>query len=1326
MKIKMSLKMSKILIFSRIMHDALGTLSISYRVLFCLLIGISPINYAASTQASPNWGQLASTLFQHITTEKGLPVPFVMALAEDNEGFLWVGTQSGLARWDGYRFRLYVPDAKDKGSLPSLLVHKLHTDWRGQLWVGMGNGALARYDSNQDRFIRIPGGPDGINHSIIHAIADDSDKGIWVGGSDGLDHVVTHNAPGAKGSKVTHFRHDTKNPASLPAGSVNALLSDQKGNLWVGTQNGLAVLRPKTKHFITVQLPMAAHTLPHILSIAQSSEGDIWVGTDSQGVLIIDSATLAVSTLLETNAAAADNLQTETIQFIKQVTPNQMWISCFGNGILVVNTATMQTHRLRHDSATQTSIADNTSQAILRDRSGLIWIGGQHGLSRHDPAQTAILSLFGGGTRQGSITDVNVTSVMPMPNGSIWIGLQNKGVNIIDAATNHRAWRSAQSQIKIGIVNTLSAPHNDTVYLGSSRGLFRTNLSSNRIQHLHFPGRNPESQIQSLLLDGKLLWVGSIDGLWRIDLNKVGYEKFSRIPGTDQLNKIAINVLVRDTDGALWIGTQNKGLYRFDPVSHQLQSFQSAPNAPNALSSNGITSLLFDAIGRLWIGTKGGGINLLTNPKAKDQPHFKKLTTADGLPHNSINKLLADHKDDIWASTDAGLAIVNGTTFAVQALQQAEGIAISAYWSNSGGKTAQGDLLFGGIDGLTVVRPELFKRWNYSPPVMVTQIQLGEKEQVGSHYNDMPLIHSFSPDPSLSNMLLIQPEDNSIGVEFSALDYSAPERNRYAYRLDGYNKDWINTDSSRRFASYTNLPPGDYRLRMRGSNRDGVFNLQERVIPIRVLPAWYQTVWFMALALFLVSSTIYGIYRLRTRFLKKLIAARTADILKLGKIGQELTSTLDAEQAFERVSKQVSARLDAAVFMIGIYNEKTAQIVFVYEIENAQRQPVSFQNMSERERPAVWCIRERRELVVSNTAELLNYISTTLPPSSGEKMETVVYLPLMIEQRVIGCLSVQSLKKNAYDENQLEFLRVLASYTAITLSNSIAHEDLATAHKQMQETQQQMLLQEKMAGLGTLTAGVAHEINNPTNFVHVAAQIQRTDIAEFQTFVTGLIEEEDTEEIRLAFNQRFKKLEENVTLMLNGTERIKGIVRDLRAFTRQEESEKRLAKLSECLTSTLNLVRTSWMEKVEFITDFTDDPEIECWPAQLNQVFMNLMINGCQAIAEKQQTDQTQNPVAGKLSIRLKLNHQTTPPETVSIIFEDNGVGMDEKIQARVMEPFFTTKEVGSGTGLGLSIAFGIIQRHSGNLTFTSTPGVGSQFTVHLPIEKPPSRKYDL
>ena len=280
-----------------------------------------------------------------------------------------------------------------------------------------------------------------------------------------------------------------------------------------------------------------------------------------------------------------------------------------------------------------------------------------------------------------------------------------------------------------------------------------------------------------------------------------------------------------------------------------------------------------------------------------------------------------------------------------------------------------------------------------------------------------------------------------------------------------------------------------------------------------------------------------------------------------------------------------------------------------------------------------------------------------------------------------------------------------------------AHQELAAAHRRLQETQEQLVLQGKMAGLGTLTAGVAHEINNPTNFAHVAAQNLQVDLATFQQFLNHLAEGDEAPRVIQLFEQRFHILREHVGIILNGTQRIKGIVKDLRSFTRLDEAEKKPVRLSDCLRSTLNLVRASWQERVEFITEFEPDPEIECWPALLNQVFMNLLVNGCQAIQEKQEKQQNQanpaNPLRGTLWLRLQIDHVLG---TIRVSFEDNGVGMDVATQARILEPFYTTKEVGVGTGLGLSISFGIVQKHGGSLDFHSTPGVGSCFSVCLPL----------
>jgi predicted ATPase/signal transduction histidine kinase len=372
---------------------------------------------------------------------------------------------------------------------------------------------------------------------------------------------------------------------------------------------------------------------------------------------------------------------------------------------------------------------------------------------------------------------------------------------------------------------------------------------------------------------------------------------------------------------------------------------------------------------------------------------------------------------------------------------------------------------------------------------------------------------------------------------------------------------------------------------------------------------------------------------------------------------------------------------------------------------------------------------------------------------SLRQAKSVLCIPILHQGKLVGILYLENrLLEGAFTANRLELLKILSSQAAISIENARVYENLEStvalrtaalsqshaalsraygeaehAREQAEQaeqkalealdnlraTQAQLLQSEKMASLGTLTAGVAHEINNPTNFTHVAAQIQGTRLAEFEQFLLSLMEENPDPLLVAELTKRFAALQENVTLMLNGTGRIKRIVQDLRAFTRSEEAEKKSVPLSECLNATLNLVRASWLEKVEFITDYADDPPWECWPALLNQVFMNLMVNGCQAIAARQQ--QGGSKALGQLWLRLYLNPE---PGELVIEIEDNGIGIEAEVLPRILEPFYTTKDVGVGTGLGLSISYGIIQKHHGTLSITSTPGMGSCFTIHLPWQK--------
>lgn len=430
----------------------------------------------------------------------------------------------------------------------------------------------------------------------------------------------------------------------------------------------------------------------------------------------------------------------------------------------------------------------------------------------------------------------------------------------------------------------------------------------------------------------------------------------------------------------------------------------------------------------------------------------------------------------------------------------------------------------------------------------------------------------------------------------------------------------------------------------------------------------------------------------------------------LGAIGQEITAHLETNLVCEALNRHVHHLLDVSSFAVFLMEPNGSAMSLAFGIDEGQAMPPIRLLMANANADLLRCLHERREIVLNQ--DLATARQNWIP--SSQQTLSCLAAPLCLDDQVLGMMVIQSCKNKIYGAREQLIFRTLCAYTAIALSNAEAHEKLAKAHTMLKETQQHLIFQGKMAGLGTLTAGVAHEINNPTNFVHVAAQNQQIDIAEFQQFVTRLIENDESGEILQAFNDRFGKLSENIHTILNGTGRIIGIVKDLRSFTRLDEAETKSVQLAQCILSTINLVRTSWLEKVEFVTDFIDSPEIECWPALLNQVFMNLLVNACQAIMTRQLGG---NPAHGRITVRMQIIGNQ-----IEISFTDNGSGMPPAVLARIMEPFFTTKTVGEGTGLGLSIAYGIVKKHGGDLLVSSVQGEGSCFTLVLPI--PPDELY--
>jgi diguanylate cyclase (GGDEF)-like protein len=819
----------------------------------------------SASHSAERWAGLADTVFQHLVRDNELPNAAIpTAATQDGDGFLWIGSQNGLARWDGYHFRVYRANPGKAGELPDNFIQTLLTDARGVLWIGTTSGGLARYDREHERFVVYPVGPKGLSHVSVRAIADDGDGGVWVATEAGLDHVI------AGSDVIGHLRHSEDDPTSLPDNRVRGLLRDRHGTLWVGTATALARLDKGSARFERVPLPAAAGKVPSPWSFLEDTAGRIWVGTIRQGAYVIDSHTSGARAVQESDAAHS-TLQNEGVSSIVEVVPGQVWLGTLGQGIVAVDVASSQTRRIRRDLTQPASLADDSIQGMFKDRSGLIWICSDRSISRHDPSHPGVITVFGASSRPDSISDPDVDAILPMPDGRIWLGLGSKGIDVIDPAGARVASLRPdplrpETALPKDYINAFAASDSSDVYVGTEVGLYRVDRGARTAVRVNIPQRDPTAQVWALLLDNNVLWVGGYDGLWavQLDASKSSVSHADSISGlTDQ----RITTISRGGGNSLWVGTKN-GLNRLDLSTRAVERILPEPANPTALAAGYITSLLTDTRGHLWIATFGGGVNILQSRSADGRPKFTRLGIAQGLNNDNADKLLEDSKHNIWVGTDDGLAVINEQTLAVRALRRAEGLPISSYWVGSGAATAQGEMLFGGVGGLTVVRPSQLTRWTYQPPVVVTDIRIGGKSTVDTR-------------PPLR----IEPGANSIAVEFSALDYSAPERNRYAYRLDGFDSAWIDTEASHRVAAYTNLPPGNFTLQLRGSNRDGVWSETTVALPVRVLPDWYQTLTFrVALtlaALALVAGLVQGrtVYlRRNQRDLERQVVQRTAEL----------------------------------------------------------------------------------------------------------------------------------------------------------------------------------------------------------------------------------------------------------------------------------------------------------------------------------------------------------------------------------------------------------------------------------------------------------------
>jgi diguanylate cyclase (GGDEF)-like protein len=814
------------------------------------------LSLACAAPARADWPSLADTIIRTVAVKRSMPVPVSpFAFAQDRAGFLWAGGQAGLLRWDGYQFRAYTPSSGWDDGLRNHFIQVLHTDRNGRLWAGTEEGGLARYDESTDQFQPVALADQGGEAQRVWCLDDDGQGGLWVGTSRGIAHL---DAQG----RIVPPRAVPGSPAStvfaLPGRNVEALVRSRQGTLWIGGGEGLARIGPDGRA-LAVKLPAADGATPEVSNLMQDSAGHIWAGTRYSGAFLIDPATL----LARAVPAPQQNAGLE-IAAMAEVEPGRIWLGTFGHGILDVTAANLSVRAITRDPTVPGTLDSNLVYGLYKDRSGITWIGTSEAIDRFVPPAVGIHTLFAHPDRPGGIP-ANVSAVLARPDGSVWLGSETdgEGIHVLDDGG------ATLRTMNLPRVLCLAAEANGPVYIGTRRGLFVASPSGDTVRRLDFATGRSNAGVVSLLLHNGVLWLGGGDGdgLWELHPAANGALAVVRHLSAPPLPTASIESLAPAPGGLLAVGTAH-GLALLNPATGAVENITLDAAGPHDMATGQIVSFLTDRHRRLWIGTDDSGIAVMLGRDAADRPLFHRITTADGLPDVDMNRMLADDAGRIWVATDNGLAVIDPETFAVRPLRDADGVAIATYLNLSGDRTPQGDLLFGGHGGLTVVRPQNLNSWTYRPPLAISEIHIGGKP-----------VRTRAPE------IVIPPSANSLAVEFAALDFSAPDRNMYRYMLEGFDTGFIATDARHRMATYTNLPPGSYTLRVQGTSRTGVWTEPVRTA-IHVLPAWFQTIYVRIagvaalglLGLWVVQGRTLWLRR-RQVYLEGLVRERTSELV---------------------------------------------------------------------------------------------------------------------------------------------------------------------------------------------------------------------------------------------------------------------------------------------------------------------------------------------------------------------------------------------------------------------------------------------------------------
>lgn len=816
--------------------------------------------------------------FRHLTVEDGLAHDSVYAIAQDSLGFIWIGTEDGLNRFDGNTLDRFAPDQGAPGSLPESDVSKLLVDSRGQMWVGTWGAGLALYDPTSESFQRVrenPAGVASLKDSRIQVLFEDAEHALWVGTyQSGLARLESNEGAAAS------FRHSPVDPRSLSSDRVWSMTQCGDGSLWVGTEAGLnRFARTSGSFSVFHHVPGRADTLPDDLvrALHCDQSGTLWVGTEA-GFGRFDPVAHGF-TPLAGHEPAHRVLATASINTVSQTSDGSIWVGTNRSGLFRIDAAQSTLEHFVNDPNNPGSLANDDVRCLVEDSSGVLWIATRGGgVDTFDLKPPKFLHVPYRPHDTGGLADRRVSAIIERHDGTLWVGTFN-GLNRWDetrgAFLHYVSTPSRSDSLPANVVRTLFEDRTGTLWVGTWRGgLSRyDDARDSFVTFRNTPG-DPTSLVDDRLntvfedRDGTL-WVATQGGLSRFDRRSGTFTSFKTDPADDgSLSDNAVWAMAQDRQGTLWFGTDSGGLSTLEAGSTRFQRHTFRPGDPASLRNNRVRSLHLGTDGRLWVGT-AGGLDVLDQTGTQ----FRHLGAAEGVPATAIAAIVGDARGRLWLSTSHGITCLDPAVSTAHSYSTSDGLQGNQFLGGSAFVCPDGRMYFGGINGYNVFHPDRVVQNPHRPPVVLRSFRRF----------DTPL--SFGRPLFEQQEISLTYRDNFFTMEFAALDYTAPERNRYSYILEGFDQGWVDA-GNRHSASYTNVDPGRYVFRVKAANNDGVWNDQGATLRIVISPPFWQTWWFRTLLASVLLGAAVGSYRLRVhrmelerQRLEALVARRTAELV---------------------------------------------------------------------------------------------------------------------------------------------------------------------------------------------------------------------------------------------------------------------------------------------------------------------------------------------------------------------------------------------------------------------------------------------------------------